>query len=165
MKKKQYIALVAILMMAILPALSGAAQAGAVEYKSTYRGVQSTEYRVQTVGVPNSTTPAVGFQSTSAYSSQWGKESSSSLLNSDGSVNSSAYMSSGPHYAKKDGVGDPSGGIDPPDDDDDDNTENGTPLGEGILALLMMALAYLGCRKYATIVKREGEVVANMRQK
>ena len=84
MKKKQYIALVAILMMAILPALTGAAQAGAVEYKSTYRGVQSTEYRVQTVGVQSSSTPAVGFQSTSAYSSQWGKESSSSLLNSDG---------------------------------------------------------------------------------
>lgn len=130
--------------MVLLPALTGAATSGAVEYKSTYRGVQAKPvYGIATTA----TTPNAAFRSTSAYSTQWNDEPSSSLLNSDGSVNSGAYMSSGPHYAKKDGVGDPSGGIDPPDDDDDDNTENGTPLGEGVLALLMMAGGYAVARR------------------
>lgn len=129
---------IVILAVILLPALIGAAQAGAVEYKNSYqRSVVS--HHLSTVGYQGTTAPSAAFQSTSAYSSQWSEESSSTLLNSDGSVNSGAYMSSGPRRAKMDG---PSGGIDPPDEDDDDNTENGTPIGEGMLALLFLACAY-----------------------
>lgn len=129
---------IVILTVILLPALIGAAQAGAVEYKNSYQ--QSVvSHHLSTVGYQGTTAPSAAFQSTSAYSSQWSEESSSTLLNSDGSVNSGAYMSSGPHRAKMDG---PSGGIDPPDDGDDDNTENGTPIGEGLLALMFLACAY-----------------------
>ena len=131
---KNNIAIVSIILMAILPALSGAAQAGAVEYKSTYRGVQ-TQPVYSTVTTVSTTTPTATFQSTSAYSSQWGNETSEALLNNDGSVNSSAYMSSGPHYAKKDGIL-------PPNPEPDPNDDGNVPLGEGILALLMMAGGY-----------------------
>ena len=48
---------------------------------------------------------------------------------------------------------DPSDGIKPPDEDDDDNTENGTPLGEGILALLRMAGSYAVARKKSKRIK------------
>ena len=135
--------------MALLPALVGTAQAGAVEYKSTYRSVNTRP--LQVAATTTTAAPSAAFQSTSAYSRQWNSDPSSSLLNSDGSVNSGAYMSSGPHYAKKDGVGDPSGGIDPPDDDDDDNTENGTPLGDGLLLLLALALVYALARRKTRI--------------
>lgn len=129
---------IVILAVILLPALIGAAQAGAVEYKNSYQ--QSVvSHHLSAVGYQGTTAPSAAFQSTSAYSSQWSEESSSTLLNSDGSVNSGAYMSSGPCRAKMDG---PSGGIDPPDEEDDDNTENGTPLGEGILALMFLACAY-----------------------
>ena len=134
---------IVILTVILLPALMGAAQAGAVEYKNSYQ--QSVvSHHLSAVGYQGTTAPSAAFQSTSAYSSQWSEESSSTLLNSDGSVNSGAYMSSGPCRAKMDG---PSGGIDPPDKEDDDNTENGTPLGEGMLALMLMAGGYAVARR------------------
>lgn len=147
---KKSIAIVSIVLMAILPALIGAAQAKAVQYKSTYRGVRTQPvYGIATTAAA----PTATFQSTSAYSSQWSNETTETLLNNDGSVNSGAYMTSGPNRAKKDGIGTPGGGINPPDDDDDDNTENGTPLGEGILALLMMAGSYAVARKKSERIK------------
>ena len=127
---------IVILAAILLPALCGAAQAGAVEYKSTYRGIRTQPvYGIATTAAAPSTT----FQSTSAYSGQWSNEASSTLLNSDGSVNSGAYMSSGPNRAKMDG---PSGGIDPPDEDDNDNIENGTPLGDALIPLALLTCAY-----------------------
>lgn len=144
---KKSIAIVSIILMTILPALMGAAQAKAVQYKSTYRGVRTQPvYGIATTAAA----PTATFQSTSAYSSQWSNETTETLLNNDGSVNSGAYMSSGPRRAKMD---DPSDGIKPPDEDDDDNTENGTPLGEGILALLLMAGSYAVARKKSERVK------------
>lgn len=136
---KNNIAIVSIILMAILPALTGAAQAGAVEYKSTYRGVQ-TQPVYSTVTTVSTTTPTATFQSTSAYSSQWSNEPSETLLNNDGSVNSGAYMSSGPHHAKKDGIL-------PPNPEPDPNDDGNVPLGEGILALLMMAGGYAVARR------------------
>lgn len=134
---KKSIAIVSIILMTILPALIGAAQAEAVQYKSTYRGVRTQPvYGIATTAAA----PTATFQSTSAYSSQWSNETTETLLNNDGSVNSGAYLSSGPNRAKKDEIGTPGGGINPPGDDD--NTENGTPLGEGVLALMFLACAY-----------------------
>ena len=132
---KKSIAIVSIVLMAILPALMGAAQAGAVEYKSTYRATQNTNYRIQSVAPAAATAPVATFQSTSAYSDQWSGEQPSTLLNSDGSVNTGAYMGGGPRRAKKDEINNPG---DPDDDDDSGNV----PLGEGLLALMFLACAY-----------------------
>ena len=138
MKMRRYIAIVAILTMVLLPALMGAAQAGAVEYKSTYRGVQAQPvYGIATTAAA----PTATFQSTSSYSGQWNSDPSSSLLNNDGSVNSGAYMTSGPNRAKKD---DP---VLPPNPDVDDDDSGNVPLGEGMLALLLMAGGYAVARK------------------
>ena len=127
---KKRIAIVSIVLMALLPALMGAAPAGAVEYQSTYRGVQAEPvYGIATTV----TTPTATFQSTSAYSSQWSNEPSATLLNSDGSVNADIYgvgkAPSGPRRTPGTPGGNPS-----------DDTQQ--PLGEGILALMFLACAY-----------------------
>lgn len=146
MNMKKSIAIVSIILMTILPALMGAAQAKAVQYKSTYRGVRTQPvYGIATTAAA----PGTSFQSTSAYSSQWSNETSEALLNNDGSVNSGAYLSSGPHRAKKD---DP---IMPPNPDPttDPNDTGNVPLGEGILALLLMAGSYAVARKKSERIK------------
>lgn len=132
--------IVAILIMTLLPALLGAAQAGAVDYKSTYRGIQSQPvYGIATTA----TAPTATFQSTSAYSSQWEQEAQQSMLNNDGSVNSGAYMTSGPRKAPGGGPGSspgtPGGQLDP-------NAQQ--PLGDAVLPLLLLALAYMGICVY-----------------
>ena len=81
-----------VMILAFLPALLSAAQAQAVDYKSTYKGVryeqpyQHAEYKV----AATATAPTMGFQSTSAYSSQLSTEEQP-MLNSDGTVNDEAY--------------------------------------------------------------------------
>ena len=127
-----------VMILAFLPALLSAAQAQAVDYKNNYRGVQRTEYRVQTV---SSTAPAVGFQSTSAYSGQWAaQESTTPMLNSDGTVNDGAYMGSPkrPGSIRRDGDGNPG----TPGDEEEEEGEQ-QPLGDGLMALMLCACAYL----------------------
>ena len=137
---RRYIAIVAIMTMVLLPALTGVAKAGAVEYKSTYKrsdvSYQSSAFSVHSTAVA----PTATFQSTSAYSGQLNSDPSSSLLNNDGSVNSGAYITSGPNRAKKEDVL-------PPNPDVDDDDSGNVPLGEGVLALLMMAGGYAVARK------------------
>ena len=138
---KRSIVIVAIWTMVLLPALTGAATLGAVEYKSTYRGVQvKPVYGIATTA----TTPNAAFRSTSAYSTQWNDEPSSSLLNSDGSVNSGAYMTSGPNRAKKDEVL-------PPNPEVDDDDSGNVPLGDGLLLLLALAIVYALARRKTRI--------------
>lgn len=126
---------IVILTVILLPALMCAAQAGAVEYKSTYRATQNTNYRMQSVAPAAATAPAATFQSTSAYSDQWSGEQPSTLLNSDGSVNTGAYMGGGPRRAKKDEINNPG---DPDEEEDGGNT----PLGDAIIPLALLACAY-----------------------
>ena len=119
----------------------GAMQMMAVDYKSTYRGIQSQPvYGIATTAIA----PTATFQSTSAYSEQWTTEQSS-MLNADGSVNAGAYLSSGPNRAKKDGPGSgpgggsgsspgtPGGQLDP---------TKQQPLGDVLLPLTLLACAY-----------------------
>lgn len=124
------------MMVVALLMLMGAAQAKAVEYKSTYRGVRTQPvYGIATTAAA----PSTSFQSTSAYSGQWSNETSEALLNNDGSVNSGAYMTSGPNRAKND-VTPP---LPPnPDPTTDPNDTGNVPLGEGVLALMFLACAY-----------------------
>lgn len=107
--------------------------AWAVDFKNSYRGMEqktsAPEYRMAT------TAPAMGFQSTSAYSGQWTTDQSS-MLNADGSVNTEVYMS-GPNRAKMDGPGGPG----TPGGDLDPTTQQ--PLGDGLLVLMLCACAYL----------------------
>lgn len=135
MKTRRYIAIVAILTMVLLPALTGAAKLGAVEYKSTYKrsdvSYQSSAFSVHSTAVA----PTATFQSTSAYSGQLNSDPSSSLLNNDGSVNSGAYMASGPNRAKKEDVL-------PPNPDVDDDDSGNVPLGEGLWILALLAGGY-----------------------
>ena len=121
----------------------GTMQAAAVNYLNSYRGIQNTGYRVQTVSV---TAPAATFRSTSAFSSpEWAEQP---MLNSDGSVNERVY------------IGGPRRVIGSPDDDDEpdegegggsngegqggDNNWNGSdmPLGDAALPLALLACAY-----------------------
>ena len=125
-----------VMILAFLPALLSAAQVQAVDYKNNYRGVHRTEYRVQTV---SSTAPAATFQSTSAYSGQWApQESTTPMLNSDGTVNDGAYMGS----PKRPGIRRTETNINNPGDPDEEEDDGNTPLGDGLLALMFLACAY-----------------------
>ena len=123
-----------VMILAFLPALFSAAQAQAVDYKRTYKGVryeqprQHVEYKVATTA----TAPTMGFQSTSAYAApEWAEQP---MLNSDGTVNEGAYMSSAsnaPSGPRRVG-GTPGQG------------EVKQPLGDAVLPLLFMSLAFCG---------------------
>ena len=127
-----------VMILAFLPALLSAAQAQAVDYKSTYKGVryeqpyQQVEYKVATTA----TAPMSGFQSTSAYSGQWNQDEQQSMLNADGSVNGEAYISENhlPGRSVRKTPGTPGGELDP-------NKQQ--PLGDGLMALMLCACAYL----------------------
>lgn len=113
----------------MLLVLSGTVQATAPAYRNTYKGtkdnVQGTMYSVQ------STAPAVSFQSTSAYSGQWGDGSITPMLNADGSMNGSAYMGA-PSRPRKD----------PNNPKIDEEDDGNTPLGDGLLPLMLLACAF-----------------------
>jgi len=130
-----------VMILAFLPALLSAAQAQAVDYKSTYKGVryeqprQYVEYKVATTA----TAPMAGFQSTSAYSSQFGNEQQS-MLNSDGTVNNEAYGVGSRHQGI---IRRTQSNVNNPDDPDDDEEDDGnTPLGDAALPLLLLACAF-----------------------
>ena len=125
------------MMIVVLLALASAMQATAVNYKNTYNGVRNTEYRVQAVSSVSATTPSTGFQSTSAYSGQWNQDAQQSTLNADGTVNADAY-GVGRSY-----VGPRRSGTNPGTPDDDEDPGEQQPIGDGLLALMLCACAYL----------------------
>ena len=137
-----------VMILAFLPALLSAEQAQAVDYKSTYKGVkyeqprQHVEYKVATTA----TAPMAGFQSTSAYSGQF-STGEQFTLNSDGTVNSAAYGIGSRHPGSIRRAGSNINNPDDPDDSDDPDDEKddgNTPLGDAVLPLLMMSLAFCG---------------------
>ena len=131
-----------VMILAFLPALLSAVQAQAVDYKSTYKGVryeqprQHVEYKVATTA----TAPMAGFQSTSAYSSQF-STGEQSTLNSDGTVNSAAYGIGSRHLGSIRRI---ESNINNPRDPDDEEDDGNVPLGDAVLPLLMMSLAFCG---------------------
>ena len=127
-----------IIILAFLPALLSAAQAQAVTYQTKYKNAYQGAY-VQTPGNASATTasPSVGFQSTSAFSDEWNtEEGTTPMLNSDGTVNESAYMSGNnlPGRSIRKAPGTPGGTLDP-------NAQQ--PLGDALLPLMLLACAYL----------------------
>ena len=125
-----------VMILAFLPALLSAAQAQAVTYQTKYKNAYQGAY-VQTPGNASATTasPSVGFQSTSAFSDEWNtEEGTTPMLNSDGTVNESAYMSSLPGRSiRRDGM------PGTPDEKDEDEDQ---PLGDALLPLMMLLCAY-----------------------
>ena len=114
-------------------------QAVAVDYKNQYKhSVVNHQYSDNGI---EAAVPSTGFRSTSAYSGQWNQDAQQSMLNADGSMNTDAYMVSGPRRAPGDGPGSspgtPGGTLDP-------NAQQ--PLGDGLLVLMLMAVAYMGIR-------------------
>lgn len=130
-----------VMILAFLPALLSAAQAQAVDYKSTYKGVRYEQpyQQVEYKGASTATAPAVGFQSTSAYSEQWSGEQPSTLLNSDGTVNEGVYMAGQNNAPRR-----PRKAKDP--DDDEDDPYNG-PIGDVVWPLMLLLCAYAGYKK------------------
>ena len=128
-----------VMILAFLPALLSAAQAQAVDYKSTYKGVryeqpyQHAEYKVASTA----SAPTMGFQSTSAYSSQFGSEEQP-MLNSDGTVNDEAYtttsrvghLGSIRREEREGGTGTP------------EQTGDKQPLGDVVWPLMLLLCAY-----------------------
>lgn len=131
--------IVYILSIACLLVL-GTTQAQAVDYKP-YTSTSCVNQRYDAA-----VTPTIGFTSTSAYATENWSQSTTPMLNADGSVSAGAYMG-GPHKAPPSssvvGPGTPGGTLDP-------NTQQ--PLGDALLPLLLMAAAFcLIRRKRATI--------------
>ncbi len=118
------------MLIIVLLVLSGTMQAAAVEYKNNYRGVHKPDYQVQTV---STAAPSVTFQSTSAYSGQF-SNGQQSMLNSDGSIANSP-MASAPMSGPRRAPGTPT--------DEDEEEEEQQPLGDGLIALMLCACAYL----------------------
>ena len=145
--------IVAIVMTAILPVLLSTAQATAPAYRNTYKGtkdnVQGTMYSVQ------STAPAVSFQSTSAYSGQWGDGSITPMLNADGTVNGSAYMGA-PSRPRKDPTED---NINNPNDPDEEDDDGNSPIGDGLLPLMLLACAFAIYKIARVRVRNSGGIV------
>lgn len=126
---------IVILTVILLPALMCAAQAGAVEYRNSYQQ-SAVSYQPSGFGIATTATaPTATFQSTSAYSDQWQEEEQVSMLNSDGSVNTGAYMGGGPRRAKKEEINNPG-------DPDEEEDEGNVPLGDALIPLALFACAY-----------------------
>lgn len=146
-----------VMMMAVLLVLLGTMQAAAVEYKNSYQRQGSMNSHSQPVSLTRTAMmPNAAFQSTSTMSFSTRTEAENTL-NANGTVNAGAYgignnnVSGGPRKTSSSGGIDPPGGNDDVDDDDDD--ENGTPIGDAVLPLVMLACAYAG---YKVRVRREG---------
>lgn len=128
-----------VMILAFLPALLCAAQAQAVDYKGTYKGVryeqpyQHAEYKVPSTA----SAPTMGFQSTSVYSSQFGN-GEQPMLNSDGTVNDEAY---GVGQSNASGRPGQIRRINNPEDDEEN------PLGDVVWPLMMLLCAYAGYKK------------------
>ena len=110
--------------------IAGAAQVSAVTYQTKYKG---SMYNVQSPISYGAAAPAATFQSTSTYASpEWAEQP---MLNSDGTVNEGAYMSSAsnaPSGPRR--VGGHSG---TPGQEGDKQ-----PLGDALLPLALLACAY-----------------------
>jgi len=120
--------------MTMVLAAAVALPAMAVEFRE-----QKTDFRTQTSDFRSqSPTPAASFRSTSVMTTSGSMYSANPSLNADGTAvykcasYSPAQAPSGPRRV-----------IGNPDGDDEDDTENGSPLGDALLPLMLLACAYL----------------------
>lgn len=131
----------AIVMMAILLALGGTAQA--VSYNGTYKGrSQQPTY----MAPATATAPVATFQSTSAMPVMM--STANTLLNEDGTVNAEAYgVGQRPGLRKTTGTQTPNPGT---EEDEEGGDDGNVPLGDGLWVLLLLAGAYILARTLRT---------------
>ena len=119
--------------------LAGTMQMHAIDYTPYKPGA----YQEQTF-------PVATFQSTSAYATENWSQSSTPMLNADGSVSAGAYMGgprkvgpggTGPGGNTVQGPGTPGGTLNP------DDQQTGVPIGNALLPLLACALLYILARR------------------
>lgn len=113
--------------------LTGTMQMHAIDYAPYKPGA----YQEQTF-------PVATFQSTSAYASDEWSQSTTPMLNADGSVSDGAYMGTGQNNAPRrapGGPGTPGGNLNP------DDQQTGVPIGDALLPLLACALLYILARR------------------
>lgn len=116
--------------------MSRTAQATAPTYQNTYKPINDQAVYVMPT---TATSPTATFQSTSVYSEQWNQDAQQSMLNADGSVNGEMYgvgRNNAPGVRKVGGQSGTPGS---------DGVQQ--PLGDGLLALLAMAVGYAVYRK------------------
>ena len=109
--------------------LTGIMQMHAIDYTPYKPGA----YQEQTF-------PVATFQSTSAYASDEWSQSTTPMLNADGSVSAGAYMG-GENNAPRRAPGTPGGNLNP------DDQQTGVPIGNALLSLLACALLYILARR------------------
>ena len=134
---------VVMIMMAVLPALTGVWQAQAIDYPSYKTGGQRQEAAFQGAVVP-----ASSFQSTSSFTGQISASRQESMLNDDGSVNEEAYMPGSARTLRRDGNPGTPG-------DDDEEEGEWQPIGDAVWPLLLLALAYVGVRTRRRVVNNK----------
>ena len=118
-----------------LLAFVGTVHATAATYQNTYQPTyQSSVYTAPMTA----TAPTVTFQSTSAYSVRWTNRQDQPMLNMDGSVNGDSYGIGRKPGLRKEGREDGEGNTGTPG-------QGGIkqPLGDAVLPLLLMALAFM----------------------
>ena len=122
-------------MLMVLPAL-------AQNYGNPYKPASNRS------GMPQveATAPASSFQSTSAMTGSGSSYSANPTLNSDGTASYNGASTSGPRHAKKDGEGEGGGGggIGAIDPEEYEEKPLETPLGDAVLPLMLMSLAFCG---------------------
>ena len=137
--------------MALLPALFGAAQAGAVDYRSTYQS--SYNYGMQA----QSPAPSMDFHSTSVLPASGSAYTATPMIGENGAAATPSYAAPGRigHIRKVDAN---NNGI---EDDEEDGEESGNagtpgqtvdpkdqlPLGDVVWPLMMLLCAYAGYKK------------------
>jgi len=127
---------IVILMMAVLPALTGVWQAQAITYPSYKSGSPRQEAAFGGAVVPTST-----FQSTSAFVGQPATSRQESMLNEDGSVNEDAYMPGSARTLRR--------GTNPgtPDEEEEEQGE-WQSIGDAVWPLLLLAVGYMAARRF-----------------
>lgn len=117
-----------VMMMAVLLAL-GAMQATAVTYKNSYRPSNQQQTSV------NQNMSATQVVLPTSVATQFNSDNGVNILNADGTVNEEAYG-----IGKSNAPGPRRNPTNPVVDEENSNT----PIGDGLLPLLLCALAYMG---------------------
>ena len=128
---------IVITMTVILAVLLGTVQVAAVEYKNSYQ----PSVRGQQISGYQGAAPVATFQSTSALPGSGSTYSATPMLNEDGTATYNGVT--GPYNApagpRKNTIGNP---------DEEDEDKNPNPLGDAVLPLMLLALAYAGMRLF-----------------
>lgn len=119
--------------------LTGTMQMHAIDYNNTYHSQYPSSMGV--TATYGNAYPSASFQSTSAYASDEWSQSTTPMLNADGSVSAGAYMGTGQNNAPRRAPGTPGGDL------NQNDQQTGAPLGDALLPLLACALLYILARR------------------